>query len=176
MNIEANTEPTKLVIFNRDGLIEREHFGYVVRCDEQRVLEKIGEDKRYPFFMRSCAKPLQASLIIDYELDKKFNLTEEEIASYFLMCISEKYLEQPENSKILSVANYLSGRYKIGEYLVSTKVISEKQLEKAIEVDLNSKNNRKFGQILIDLGFIKEESLKAIILLKDEAKKRFILD
>lgn len=103
-------------------------------------------------------------------------LTLEEIASYFLMCISEKYLEKPENSQILSVANYLSGRYKIGEYLVSTKVISEKQLEKAIEVDLNSKNNRKFGQILIDLGFIKEESLKAIILLKDEAKKRFILD
>ncbi len=80
MNIEMNTEPAKLVIFNRDGLIEREHFGYVVRCNSQRVLEKIGEDKRYPFFMRSCAKPLQASLIIDYELDKKFDMTEEEIA------------------------------------------------------------------------------------------------
>ena len=77
--IKKNTEPAKLVIYNRDGLIEKEHFGYVVRCDRNRVIEKIGDDKNYPFYMRSCAKPLQAALMIDYELDKKFNLTEEEI-------------------------------------------------------------------------------------------------
>ena len=68
------------------------------------------------------------------------------------------------------------GSRKILQFSNQLKLYFEKQLEKAIEVDLNSKNNRKFGQILIDLGFIKEESLKAIILLKDEAKKRFILD
>lgn len=103
-------------------------------------------------------------------------LTLEEIASYFLMCISERYIEIPENSNVLSVANFLSGRYKIGEYFVHTKIISQKQLSQAIEVDVKSKNNRKFGQILIDLGFINEESLKSIISLKDESKKRFILD
>lgn len=78
--IKKNTEPAKLVTYNRDGLIEREHFGYVIRCDRMRVVEKIGEDKNYPFYLRSCAKPLQAALMIDYELDRKFNLTEEEIA------------------------------------------------------------------------------------------------
>lgn len=45
MNNPSNTEPSKLVIYNRDGLIEQEHFGYVVRTDKTRVLEKIGEDK-----------------------------------------------------------------------------------------------------------------------------------
>ena len=44
MNNTLNTEPSKLVIYNRDGLIEQEHFGYVVRTDKTRVLEKIGED------------------------------------------------------------------------------------------------------------------------------------
>ncbi len=80
MNNPSNTEPSKLVIYNRDGLIEQEHFGYVVRTDKTRVLEKIGEDKNYPFYLRSCAKPLQAALLIDYGLDEKFGLTEEEIA------------------------------------------------------------------------------------------------
>ena len=75
-----NTEPVKLVTYNRDGLIEQEHFGYVVRANKTRVVEKIGDDKNYPFYLRSCAKPLQASLLIDYGLDEKFNLTEEEIA------------------------------------------------------------------------------------------------
>ena len=77
-----NTKPQaqKLVPYIRDGLIEQEHFGYVVRTDKDRILEKLGEDKDYPFFLRSCAKPLQASLLIDYELDKKYNMSEEEIA------------------------------------------------------------------------------------------------
>ena len=46
--IKKNTEPAKLVIYNRDGLIEKEHFGYVVRCDRNRVIEKIGDDKTTP--------------------------------------------------------------------------------------------------------------------------------
>ena len=78
--INKNTEPAKLVIYNRDGLIEREHFGYVLHRGQLQGVEKIGDDKNYPFYIRSCAKPLQASLLIDYELDKEFNMTEEEIA------------------------------------------------------------------------------------------------
>lgn len=78
--MNKETEPAKLVVYNRDGLIEEEHFGYVIKCDKVHTIEQLGEDKHYPFYMRSCEKPLQASLIIDYELDKKFDLTEEEIA------------------------------------------------------------------------------------------------
>lgn len=78
--INKNTEPAKLLIYNRDGLIEREHFGYILRRGKLQGVEKIGDDKNYPFFIRSCAKPLQASLIIDYELDKKYEMTDEEIA------------------------------------------------------------------------------------------------
>ncbi len=77
---KINTVPEKLTAFIRDGLVEQEHFGYIVRADRTRVLEKVGEDRDYPFFLRSCAKPLQAALIVDYELDRVFNMTEEEIA------------------------------------------------------------------------------------------------
>ena len=78
--MKNTTTPQKLVAFVRDGLIEQEHFGFIVRANKQRELEKIGDDKNYPFYLRSCAKPLQASLLIDYELDKKFDLSDEEIA------------------------------------------------------------------------------------------------
>ena len=74
------TTPEKLVTYIRDGLIEQEHFGYVVRTDKFKTLEKIGEDNNYPFYLRSCAKPLQGALIIDFGLDKEFDLTDEEIA------------------------------------------------------------------------------------------------
>ena len=48
-----NTQPEKLVNFIRDGLVEAEHYGYVVRCSKNHVAEKIGEDRNYPFYLRS---------------------------------------------------------------------------------------------------------------------------
>ena len=79
-NLKTNTQPEKVVAYIRDGLVEQEHFGFAVRCDKTRELEKIGDDKNYPFYLRSCAKPLQAALLIDYGLDEKYDLSEEEIA------------------------------------------------------------------------------------------------
>ena len=67
-----------LVEHIRDGLIEEEHEGYVLTT-------KLGQAPDYPYYLRSCAKPLQASLMIDYELNKKYDLTSEEIA---LCCAS----------------------------------------------------------------------------------------
>lgn len=68
--------PEILVQYERDGLIEQEHRGFIVLADKLHAFDFTGDSKNYPFYLRSCAKPLQASLIIDYNLD----LTEEEIA------------------------------------------------------------------------------------------------
>ena len=67
-----------LVEHIRDGLIEEEHDGYVYTT-------KSSTENDYPYYLRSCAKPLQASLMIDYGLDEKYNMSSEEIA---LCCAS----------------------------------------------------------------------------------------
>jgi len=56
--------PQRLVKYFRDELTVQEHLGFVVFSDHE-----FGETFGYPFFLRSCAKPLQASLIIDENLD-----------------------------------------------------------------------------------------------------------
>lgn len=81
----AQTYPEKLVKYIRDGLVEQEHFGYIVLCNKEKVIGTTGETNNYPFYLRSCAKPLQASLLIDFGMDKFFNMTENEIA---LCCAS----------------------------------------------------------------------------------------
>lgn len=63
--------PQRLVKHFRDELTVQEHLGFVVFSDHE-----FGETYGYPFFLRSCAKPLQAALIIDENLD----FTAEEIA------------------------------------------------------------------------------------------------
>jgi len=103
-------------------------------------------------------------------------LTLEEVSSYFLMCIKEGYLENPGNQSVLLTAMYLSGKYKTGEFLTKCKKITDEQLLTAINVDINSKNNRKFGEILCDLGYISKCGITSVLELKQEAKKRFVLD
>lgn len=74
----VNYNPIKLLEYNRSGLIEQEHFGIVIKLSDTVV--KWGDDLGYPFYLRSCAKPLQASLLIDLGLDEFYSMASEEIA------------------------------------------------------------------------------------------------
>lgn len=72
--------PDTLIKYIRDGLVEEQHFGYVLVLNRIHVTDRVGESGNYPFYLRSCAKPLQASLIIDFGMDIAFEMSEEEIA------------------------------------------------------------------------------------------------
>jgi len=81
-----NYTPVKIVKYLRDGLVEQEHLGFFVKvAADGKDVFKFGDDKGYPYFLRSCAKPLQASLLIDYGIDEFYDMTSEEIA---LCCAS----------------------------------------------------------------------------------------
>jgi len=72
--------PEKLLEYVRSGLIEQEHSGFLIKLSSDGSVFKVGDDKDYPFYLRSCAKPLQASLVIDFGLDEFYNMSPEEIA------------------------------------------------------------------------------------------------
>lgn len=99
-------------------------------------------------------------------------LTLEETAKLFLFCLDENLIEKPENN-IFSTAEYLSGKIRLGEYLVNTKRITDEQLSVAVD---KIKTNKKLGEILTDLGYLTSNDIKAILMLKSEAQKRFVLD
>lgn len=72
--------PKLLVQEIRSNLLELEFYGYIVFCGANKNIKTFGETKNHLFFHRSCAKPLQASLICDYGTKDYFKLTDEEIA------------------------------------------------------------------------------------------------
>lgn len=80
----VNYEPIRVVEYLRDGLVEQEHSGFIMHFSKGKFMEQ-GDSKGYPFYLRSCAKPLQASLLVDYELDSFYDMTQKEIA---LCCAS----------------------------------------------------------------------------------------
>lgn len=77
---KINTCPQLLLEHIRDGLVEEEHYGFIVYASKNKITNLAGNSKNYPFYLRSCAKPLQASLIIDFGMDNFFDMTEDEIA------------------------------------------------------------------------------------------------
>lgn len=81
----VNYSPVKMLEYFRDGLVEQEHYGLFVKVSFDGNIFKLGEDANYPFYLRSCAKPLQATLIVDFGIDKECHMTGEEIA---LCCAS----------------------------------------------------------------------------------------
>lgn len=110
------------------------------------------------------------------EISMDTYLTLEEISSYFLLCVNSGYIEKPEHPYIMNMANFIAGKTRTGEYLSENKIISSEQLSKAIDVDKQTKSNRKFGQILSDLGFTDKQYINNLFKFKEESKKRFIAD
>lgn len=72
-------EPALLVKAIRDGLVEREHFGFILCLDSnKKIIYQKGNFNNYACYLRSCAKPFQAlPLILSGAYDYfNFNLSE----------------------------------------------------------------------------------------------------
>lgn len=142
-------EPEILVKYERDGLIEQEHRGYVVLAEKNHAFDFTGDAKNYPFYLRSCAKPLQTSLLIDYGLDKAYNLTEEEIA---LCCashagedvhvnIAKKLLEKFE----LNESDLKCGLHKPLSKTKQTEMLIKKESENVLQNNCSGKHIMMLG-------------------------------
>lgn len=85
-------------------------------------------------------------------------------------------VENFATSSNIAVAMFLAGRIKTGELLKKLGKIDTNQLEQAIryQKELNAEGRHiKMASILIKLGYITDKGLDSLLLLKDEAKKRF---
>ncbi len=94
-------KPALLLSFIRDGLSEQEHYGFIKVLNTEKVLFAVGDAENTVFYQRSCAKPLQASLLVDFKIADYYNLTQEEIA---VSCAS--HVGEAEHVEVIK--NYLN--------------------------------------------------------------------
>lgn len=105
--------------------------------------------------------------------------TMEEIARYFIFCLEQNLIKAPESVYIQAMAGFMAGKYRTGEYFKRTGKINVDQLEQTIvkQKEYAEKGTpMKMAEIMISLGFITEKDSSSLLIIKDEAKKRFILD
>lgn len=71
----------KMVSVKRQNITEREHWGAIILFGQDKILKEFGNDTpERCFYLRSCAKPLQASVLEDLGVFDYFDFTPEEIA------------------------------------------------------------------------------------------------
>lgn len=131
---------------------------------------KCGFDNNTYNFLRFCAEDMSM-----LEISVNTFLSMEEIAKYYQLCLEQNFIKNPNSPEIHAMAGYISGKFRIGEYFKQKGIIDIDQLRQAI-LTYEGTNDKKFGEILVELGYVKEDDLKSILQLKEEARKRFILD
>lgn len=105
--------------------------------------------------------------------------TLEEVCKYFLTAADLDLLKAPIPVKITAMAGFMSGRYRTGEYFKRVGKINVDQLEMTIrrQKELMEQGQKvKIAQVMIDLGYITKKDTESLIVIKEEARKRFILD
>lgn len=105
--------------------------------------------------------------------------TLEEVAKYYVFCLDQNYIKVPESVYVPAMAGFMSGKYRTGEYFKRVGKINVDQLEETIlkQKEYNDKGTpKKMAEIMISLGFITEKDTTSLLKIKEEAKKRFILD
>ena len=121
-------------------------------------------------------------------VDQGFNLIEiamnnfwtlEEIAKYFVLCEEQNYIKSPESIQIATMLGFMSGKFRTGEYFKRIGRINVDQLQ---DVIMKQKEAADAGtpvmmaELMISLGYLTERETKSLLVIKEEAKKRFILD
>lgn len=135
---------------------------------------KYGLDNNIYNFLQCCLN--EYSML---EISVNTFLSMEEIAKYYELCLEQNFIKKPESIEIHAMAGYIAGKFRTGEYFKQKGVITVDQLQQAIlahKAAQDSGNPKRFGEVMIELGFVTEDDLKAILILKEESKKRFILD
>ena len=65
------------------------------------------------------------------------------------------------------MAGYIAGKFRTGEYFKQKGVINVDQLQQTIlahKAAQESGNPKRFGEVMIELGLVTEEDLKAILI------------
>lgn len=105
--------------------------------------------------------------------------TMEEVAKYYMFCLEQDYIKTPSSSYIYAMAGFMAGKFRTGEYFKRIGKINVDQLEKTIIAQkeyAQKGESLKMAEIMISLGYITEKDTSSLLIIKEEAKKRFILD
>lgn len=143
----------------------------------KKEYEKLRVEDPDSSILKFLSALLQNLTIIEITLNNAWTL--EETSQIYYRCIEDQLVARPENPVISAKAAYFANRIRIGEYLKRIGLIDVDQLENAMRIQKESElaNEKKgFASILVDLDLVTRNDTDNILLIKQESRRRFILN
>ena len=131
---------------------------------------KCGLDNNIYNFLQCCLN--EYSML---EISINTFLSMEEIAKYYELCLEQNFIKKPESIELHAMAGFIAGKFRTGEYFKQKGMIDVDQLQKAILTHRDYQQNgnpKRFGEVLVELGYVTEDDVKTIFILKEEARSR----
>ena len=124
-------------------------------------------------FLECCQNNMN---LVEIALAGSFSM--EEMAKAFTFCIEQKYFTEDVPRLVSSLAGFISGKYRTGEYFIRAGKMTIDDLEKVLarQQELQAKGKHVFiAELMVQMGIIKEKDMRSVMLIKDESSKRFVL-
>ena len=125
-------------------------------------------------FLSCCTKGM--SLM---EIAIENNFTMEEVSKAFMFCKTSGFFSKDIPKLVTSIAGFIAGKYRTGEYLVRAGKMTIEQLEQVLnkQNEMNEAGKHIFiAELMVQMGFVEEIDVKSVIFMKEEAGKRFSLN
>ncbi len=130
-------------------------------------------------FSQGACRLLQAARFkkntADITILNKWSL--EQTSVYLRECIENELVVRPRSGIIIATVDYLSGKTRLGEYLVKINRVTVEQLDQALRTQryIQESMGQRTGiaNVLINLGYINKQDSEGILFLKEESKKPF---
>lgn len=133
-----------------------------------------GFEPNFYTFLESVSKGLSM-----LEISMNNFWTIEEVAKFYVACVEASFFKPIESVQINATAGFMSGRLRIGEYFKRIGKIDVDQLERVIvkQKEYFAQGlSKKMAEVMIEFGYITEMDVHSLLICKEEAQKRFILD
>lgn len=93
---------------------------------------------------------------------------------YLLRLVDERAQRERKSRSAVIMAileEYFEEGKKLGEILVDMGIVTEKQVEEALEQQRNSGGTKRIGEILVEKGWIREEQVRQALLVQERCKR-----
>ncbi len=131
--------------------------------------------KNYYIFLQDS---LDGLTIAELTIKNNWNLFE--VSNIFVDCLDKEFIAMPQSLKMVEIVRYIAGKIRIGEYFLRIGLITLEQLETVLEQQdrIKRATNEQVGSatVLVNMGFVPESEVKAVLRYKEESRKRFMVE
>jgi hypothetical protein len=133
----------------------------------------------FDYNVYKCLKNINENQrVVDITLNNFWTL--EETSKHLAFCLENELIETPNSLIVYATIFYLGGSIRLGEYVKRIRKINVVELDEVLrqQKDINNtpgNPKKKIGEILIEMGYVANEDINKITHIKEEAKRRFII-